>query len=207
MLDGSGWMGLLSSSSVLTSGKANAMLHASSNVVLCQYVHQVTACSLHIIKKQTYQHYVNTCIPGPALSQELWEREDETHSMFRLWNLILYLELVLPEFVMLIRSGNFGLYMDSLKLIVLWMFSLDHDNYARWLPVHISEMDHLHKNHPSVRNEFSTGKFTVQKTNRKFSRIVLDHNYEQVNAKVEGVSGVIGLTEDVNSLSMAHNRT
>ena len=127
--------------------------------------------------------------------------------MFRLWNLILYLELVLLEFVMLIRSGNFGLYMDSLKLIVLWMFSLDHDNYARWLPVHISEMDHLHKNHPSVCNEFSTGKFTVQKTNRKFSRIVLDHNYEQVNAKVKGVSGVIGLTEDVNSLSMAHNRT
>ena len=71
MLDGSGWMGLLSSSSVLMSGKTNAMLHASSNVVLFQYVHQVIACSLHIIKRQTYQHYINTCIPGPALSQEL----------------------------------------------------------------------------------------------------------------------------------------
>ena len=34
----------MSSSSVLTLGKANAMLHASLNVVICQYVHQVTAC-------------------------------------------------------------------------------------------------------------------------------------------------------------------
>ena len=61
-------------------------------------------------------------------------------------------------------------------------------------------MDHLHKNHPSVHNEFSRGKFTVQKTNRKFSRIGLDHNHEQLNAKVKGVSGVIGLTEDESGL-------
>ena len=108
---------------------------------------------------------------------------------------------------MLIRSGNFGLYMDSLKLIVMWMFSLDHHDYARWLPVHISEIDHLHKNHASVHNEFSRGKFTVQKMNCKFSRIGLDHNFEQLNTKVKGVSGVIGLTEDVSSFLMAHNRT
>ena len=131
MLDGSGWTDVLSSSSVLTSGRANAMLHASSNVVLFRFVHQVTASALHIMKKQAYQHYVNTCVPGPALSQELWERENETHPMFRFWNIIFYLELVLLEFVRSIRSGNFGLYIDSLKLIVPWMFSLDYHNYAR----------------------------------------------------------------------------
>ena len=200
MFDGSAWTDTLSSSSVLTPGKANVMLHSSSNVVLCQYVHQVTACALHIMKKQAYQHYVNTCVPGPTPSQELWERENETHSMFHYWNLILYLELVLLEFLRLIRSGNFGLYIDSLKLIVLWMFSLDHHNYARWLLVHISEMDHLHKNHRSVHNEFSRGKCTVQKMNHAFSRINLDHNHEQLHAKVKCVSGVIGLTEDESAL-------
>ena len=120
--------------------------------------------------------------------------------MFHYWNLILYLELVLLEFLRLIRSRNFGLYIDSLKLIVLWMFSLDHHNYARWLLVHISEMDHLHKNHRSVHNEFSRGKCTVQKMNHAFSRINLDHNHEQLHAKVKCVSGVIGLTEDESAL-------
>ena len=147
MLDGSSWMDALSSSSVLTPGKANTMLHASSNVVLCRYVYQVTACSLHISKKQTYQQYVNTCVPRSVLTQELWKRENETHPMFRFWNHILYPELVLLEFVRSIRSGKFGLYIDSLKLIVPCMFSLDHHNYTRLLPVHISEMDRLHKNH------------------------------------------------------------
>ena len=137
MFDGSAWTDTLSSSSVLTPGKANVMLHSSSNVVLCQYVHQVTACALHIMKKQAYQHYLNTCIPGPALSQEPWERENETLPMFPFWNLLLYLEFVLLKFVRSIRSGNFGLYINSLKLIVPWMFSLAHHNYARWLPVHM----------------------------------------------------------------------
>ena len=80
------------------------------------------------------------------------------------------------------------------------MFSFDHHNYARWLSVHITEMDNLHKNHSSLHNEFSRRKFTVQKTNRKFSRIGLEHNHEQLNAKVKGVSGVIGLTEDESAL-------
>ena len=61
-------------------------------------------------------------------------------------------------------------------------------------------MDELHKNHPSVNNEFSRGKFTVQKTYRKFSSIGLDHNHEQLKAKVKGVSRVIGLTEDESAL-------
>ena len=120
--------------------------------------------------------------------------------MFHFWNLILYLKLVLLEFVKSIRSGNFDLYIKSSKMIVPWMFSLDHHNYARWLPVHIREMDHLHKNHLSVHNEFARNKFTVQEMNCKFSRIGLDHNHEQLNAKVKGVSGVTGLTEDKSAL-------
>ena len=74
MLDRSGWTDILSTSSVLTSGKANAMLHASSNVEICWNVHQeVTACVLHIMKKQGYQHYVN--MPGTALSRTMGKGE------------------------------------------------------------------------------------------------------------------------------------
>ena len=61
-------------------------------------------------------------------------------------------------------------------------------------------MDHVHKNYLSVNNEFSRGKFTVKKTNYKFSRIGLDHNHEQLNSEIKGISGVIGLTEDESDL-------
>lgn len=42
--------------------------------------------------------------------------------------------------------------------------------------------------------------FTVQKTNRTFSKVGLDHNHEQLNDKVKGVGGAIRLTENDSSL-------
>ena len=80
------------------------------------------------------------------------------------------------------------------------MFALDHHNYARWLPVHINEMSQLQKNHPGVYEEFLKGKFSVQKSNRKFSRIATDQNHERMNAKFKGVDGAIGLTENETAL-------
>ena len=84
-------------------------------------------------------------------------------------------------------------------MIAPWMFALDHHNYARWLPVHINEMFQLHRN-PSIYLEFHKGKFTVQKSNRKFSRIAADQIHEQMNAKFKGVGGAIGLTENETAL-------
>ena len=50
--------------------------------------------------------------------------------------------------------------------------------------------------HPSLYEKISDGKFTVQKPNRKFSKIALDQNNEQLNAEIKGVGGAIGLTEN-----------
>ena len=115
--------------------------------------------------------------------------------MFKFWNLILQLELLLFEFVKSIRSGNLQLYINTLMKIAPWMFALDHHNYARWLPVHINEMSQLQQNHPDVYEEFLKGIFSVQKSNRKFSRIAADQNHDQITAKIKGVGGAIGLAE------------
>lgn len=45
------------------------------------------------------------------------------------------------------------------------------------------------------------GFFTAQKSNRTFSHIGVDHNHEQINAKLKGVGGAIGLTENDASLA------
>ena len=61
-------------------------------------------------------------------------------------------------------------------------------------------MMNLDSTHPDIYKEFKKGKFTVQKSNRKFSRIGMDHNHEQQNAKIKGVGGAIGLTENESAL-------
>ena len=57
---------------------------------------------------------------------------------------------------------NLSFYLDSLKTIAPWFFALDHHHYARWVPVHIRDMEKLPT---SVHNEFyENGHWMVQKT-------------------------------------------
>ena len=186
-------------SNVATPGKANAMLSASSNIAFCRYVHQVTACVLYQSKKDAYNSYCdNTENPLPEIE---WLKESCKHPMFKFWSITLKMELILLQFVKAIRSANFSMYIDALQLIAPWMFSLNHYNYARWLPVHIDSMVTLQDIHPDVYEQFKEGSFTAQKSNRKFSHIGLDHNHEQLNAEIKGVGGAIGLTENDASLA------
>ena len=78
--------------------------------------------------------------------------------------------------------------------VVLWMFSLDHHQYARWLPAHIRAMLNLPNTQPQIYSSFEDGKFT------KCSRMALDQNHEQRNARIKGTGGAIGLTENDTSL-------
>ena len=50
--------------------------------------------------------------------------------------------------------------------------------------------------HPTLYEKFSDGKFTVQKKKKKFSKIALDQNHEQLNTGIKGVGGAIALTEN-----------
>ena len=50
--------------------------------------------------------------------------------------------------------------------------------------------------HPTLYEKFSDGKFTVQTTYKKFSKIALDQNHEQLNTGIKGVGGAIALTEN-----------
>jgi len=62
-----------------------------------------------------------------------------------------------------IREGDFKLYVDALTKIVPWFFSLEHTNYARWIPVHLRDST-LKDIHPKVFEEFLKGNFLVKKT-------------------------------------------
>ena len=58
----------------------------------------------------------------------------------------------------------------------------------------------LESKHPEIANEFKAGKFTIQKSQRFFSAIAIDHAHEQNNAYVKGDGGAVGLTENPGAL-------
>lgn len=136
-----------------------------------------------------------------TLSLDEWcQRQAKAFPQFQFWWIILQLQLYVLIFVRSIREANFLLYIDALSKLVPWFFSLDHINYARWIPVHLRDMVNLHRNHPHIFNEFIKGNFTVKKTFNRFSALPIDQAHEQNNACVKGDGGAVGLTENPTAL-------
>ena len=78
--------------------------------------------------------------------------------------------------------------------MVPWFFALDHHNYARWIPIHIRDMESLPA---SILKEFEeNGHWVIHKTTNRFSSISIDQAHEQNNATVKGSGGAVGLTEN-----------
>ena len=66
------------------------------------------------------------------------------------------------------------------------MFSIDHFHYARWLSVHIRDLEQFENECPVVRDEFGKSHFVTQKTCRRFSIMAHDHAHELFNAVLKG---------------------
>ena len=113
---------------------------------------------------------------------------------FQFWDTVLRMEIMGLIFVRAHRQANFPLYVESLRSLVPWFFALDHHHYARWVPVHIRDMESLP---PSILEEFQAcGDWVVQKTHNRFSAMPIDQAHEQDNALVKGSGGALGLTEN-----------
>ena len=52
-------------------------------------------------------------------------------------------------FIRSIREGNFDLYIEFLRALIIWCFTMDKYNYV-WLTVQIFELITMHVKHPEV---------------------------------------------------------
>ena len=124
----------------------------------------------------------------------LWlEQNKKNNQMCYYWGMILNLEIDILLFIRAIRESNFHLYVLCLKSVVKWFFALDHYNYARWLSVHLMDLNQLHINCPDIYENFTDGHFSFQKTSRQFSKMAPDQVHEQNNEVIKGTSGVTHL--------------
>ena len=60
------------------------------------------------------------------------------------------------------RSGDWELYVESIRSILPWVFAYDRQNYARYLTLHFMDLLNLEENYPSVHCEFIKDSFAVQ---------------------------------------------
>ena len=114
--------------------------------------------------------------------------------------MFLQLQLTILSLVQSCKEQNFSQYIECLKALALWFFSLNRTNYRTWLPVHIKYMTDLSKNSPDVLEAFLNGLSPVRKPLKRFSCIPLDQVHKQENIKVKGVAGATRILQEESAL-------
>ena len=186
----SGWTATLAEAEIASSGTAESFLKVN-HLTRTRHAHQVTVLALHKLQREAFLQS-----PGPVydeVSFEQWKSStSEKSPTFHFWEMIRRLEVLILIFIRSLREGNFQLYVETLEALVPWFHSLDHTNYARWLPVHIRDMKSLP---PAVKDDLQKY-WVVAKTEKPFSYIPIDQVQEQNNAIVKGSGGADGLSEN-----------
>lgn len=200
LLEDSGWTSALVQANIASPGVANAFLKGS-NVKRARHAHEVTASALFCLLNKAFHMFKDKGLIAQSMSFDDWCSDHSTlYPQFQFWYTTLQLELIYLLFVRSLRESNFSLYISVLHKIVPWFFSLNHINYARWLPVHLQDIQVLQHKLPQVYQELNKGGFIVKKSSNAFSAIAIDQAHEQNNALVKGDGGAVGLTESPEAL-------
>ncbi|KAG0719806.1 hypothetical protein GWK47_007093 [Chionoecetes opilio] len=137
---------------------SNSFLTAS-HLTKTRHAHQVSALALAKMQRDAHQEAVGET-PSNDEGFEAWRRDMAARSpTFHYWDTILRLEILGLIFVRAHREQDFPLYVETLKALVPWFFALDHQNYARWLPVHIRDMESLPQQFNTNRSQRQLGRF------------------------------------------------
>lgn len=91
---------------------------------------------------------------------------------FQCWDTILHSEMLGLIFVGDHREEDFQVCVEELKALLPWFIALDHQSYARWIPIHIRDIEFLPTFIQEGFEEY--GYWVVCKTMNTFSCIPID---------------------------------
>ena len=105
------------------------------------------------------------------------------------------------EFSRSIRTGDLDLYIYCLQQMTALFFTLNHQNYSRWLTMYHDKLLKLKNSHPDIYGEFKNSCFSLKRTSKPFSRIPIDLTLEQTINAVAACqrSGIISLTNSISA--------
>ena len=115
--------------------------------------------------------------------------------VFSFWDDYIEMVLLLLQFIKDERTGNWKLHLSATAAMIPHFFSMDRVNYARWLPVYLSDMNSLQENHPDVHQEFMDGNHSVSRSKQPFAQVWPDMTQEQpINLDSKSKGGIIGVS-------------
>jgi len=116
---------------------ADSFLKAS-HLTRTRHAHQVSVLALSKLQQIAF---LRSDGPHDESTKEAWRQTMISKSItFQYWYSILKIELLGLVFVKAHRERDFLLYIESVKAIILWFFALYHQNYVRWIPIHVRDM-------------------------------------------------------------------
>ena len=96
-----------------------------------------------------------------------------------------------------------SLYIALLCKLITLHFALDHNNYARWLSVHIYDLLALPQNSPQLHKFFMDEYFTFQKTDCQILLMGLHQIHKQNNGIMKGMGRATSSLNKVDKSSLA----
>ena len=114
--------------------------------------------------------------------------------MWRFWKSYLDIWELFLCIIYATRSGDWELYVESIRSILPWVFAYDRQNYARYLTLHFMDLLNLEENYPRVHCEFIKGSFTVQmSSDNPFGKMEADKVIETtMNRDTKTIGGTTG---------------
>ena len=90
---------------------------------------------------------------------------------------------ILVQFIKAERTADWDLQLTTVAAMLPHFFAMDRQNYARWLPIYLADMNSLAAAHPRVYEEFMSGGHAVSRSSHPFAQVWTDMVLEQsINA-------------------------
>ena len=125
----------------------------------------------------------------------------ERSNLFAFWDEYCFMVTTLLQFLKAERTGNWKLHLFSTAAMLPQFFAMDRQNYARYLPVHLADVQKLELTHPDVYKEFAEGNHSISRSGQPFSQVSTDMALEQsINADSKSSGGVIGISQSPSAL-------
>ena len=103
--------------------------------------------------------------------------------IFAFWGEYLAMVNILVQFIKAERTADWDLHLTTVAAMLPHFFAMDCQNYARWLPSYLTDMNSLAAAHPREYEEFMSGGHAVSRSSHPFAQVWTDMALEQsINA-------------------------
>ena len=117
---------------------------------------KIKECIAAVVKKEGDSNRIRQLSEDFTKVTEAFERYKATRrtvsKMFAFWEEYLAMVNILVQFIKAERTADWDLHLTTVAAMLPHFFAMDRQNYARWLPIYLADMNSLAAAHPVSRS-------------------------------------------------------